>query len=83
MRNYTHNDQTHIADGLLMEDDFINQTARISYAKISYYKFTLLRPSFKDIREELRENIRQSLFHFSSPAAVLMEVNYCAFAAAN
>lgn len=76
MRGKKFNGPSHIADVLLLEDDFIVQTARLQYFKINYYKHTLLRPGLKETREELRESIRNSMFNFCSPAAILNENSF-------
>jgi hypothetical protein len=70
------NDQALIADGLLMNDELNSQTARLAHFKITYYKFTLIRPSFKLAKEELRCNIRNSLFNFNTPSSILDAVNF-------
>jgi hypothetical protein len=83
MRGKNFNDPSHIADVLLLEDDFIAQTARLQYFKINYYKHTLLRPGLKETREELRESIRNSLFNFCRPGQILREINFCRMQSAN
>jgi hypothetical protein len=71
-----HNEQSVIADDLLLSDDFTAQTARLTHFKINYYKFTLIRPSFIQAREILRSNIRDSLFNFVTPSQVLHSVRF-------
>ncbi len=77
------NDQAYIADGLLLADDLLAQSARLAHFKINYYKFTLIRPSFKQTREELRGNIRSSLFNFIHPSFILESVNFYKFELGN
>jgi len=65
------NDQSVLADGLLLEDELISQAARLNYTRVYSYRYTILRPSLRLLREQLREEIRRSLFHFVAPRAIV------------
>ena len=53
-----YNDQAYIAEGFHLDEDFYEQTARLAFFKINSYKLSLLKPSFRQTRNELRQTTR-------------------------
>ncbi len=71
-----YNDQAYIAESFHLAEDFTEQTARLAYFKINSYKLTLIKPSFKKTREELRSNIKSNLFNYTNSGIILADLGF-------
>lgn len=71
-----YNDQAHIADSFALNEDYINQTARLAHFKINSYKLSLIKSSFCKSREELQANLKGSLFNYTDTAVVLSDLGF-------
>lgn len=76
MRHPIYNDQAYIAESFHLSEDFTQQTARLAYFKINSYKLSLVKQSFVNTRQELKENITSSLFNYTSPAIILADLSF-------
>lgn len=71
-----YNDQAYIAGAFQLDEEFIEQTARLAFFKINSYKLTLINSSFKITREELRESIKDSLLNYTDPGIILADLGF-------
>lgn len=77
MEYHLYNDQSYIAEGFKLEENYTEQTARISYFKISSYKLSLTKPAFfKKTRNEIAANLHLSLFNYASPEIILADLGF-------
>ncbi len=71
-----YNDQAYIAESFQLTENFTEQTARLAYFKINSFKLSLIKSSFCKTKEELSENLRSSLFNFTSPGIILADLGF-------
>ncbi len=76
MNHPFYNDQAYIAEGFHMSDDFTAQTARLAFFKINSYKLSLVKSAFTKSREELKGNIKSSLFNYTDPGIILADLGF-------
>lgn len=76
MNHPFYNDQAYIAESFHMAEDFTAQTARLAFFKINSYKLSLIKMSFAQSREELRNNLRNSLLNFTAPGIILADLGF-------
>lgn len=76
MNHPYYSDQAYIAESFSMEEDFISQTARLAFFKINSYKLSMIKSSFTKSREELHENLKTSLFNYTSPEIILADLGF-------
>lgn len=76
MNHPFYNDQAYIAEGFNLSEDFTDQTARLAYFKINSYKLALIKSAFKKTRDELRSNIKSSLFNYTDPGIILADLGF-------
>lgn len=76
MKQPYYSDQAHIAEEFHFLDDHTTQTARLAFFKINSYKLSLINTSFSISREELTGIIKNSLFNYTDPASVLVNVGF-------
>jgi len=70
------NDQAHIAEAFYLNEDYILQTARLALFKINSYKLSLIKASFCKSREELQDNLNNSLFNYTDSADILTDLGF-------
>ena len=73
---YYYNDQASIAESFYLSDDYIAQTARLAFFKINSYKLSLIKASFCKSREELANNIKDSLLNYVEPVFLLSDLGF-------
>lgn len=71
-----YNDQAYIAESFHLVEDFTEQTARLAFFKVNSYKLSLQKPVFTKTRMELKENLTETLFNFTSPAIILADLSF-------
>jgi hypothetical protein len=71
-----YNDQAYIAESFHLVEDFTEQTARLAFFKVNSYKLSLQKSVFTKTRMELKENLNESLFNFTSPAIILADLSF-------
>jgi hypothetical protein len=71
-----YNDQAYIAESFHLVEDFTEQTARLAFFKVNSYKLSLQKSAFTKTRLELKENLTESLFNFTSPAIILADLSF-------
>jgi hypothetical protein len=76
MKPPIYNDQAYIAESFHLSEDFTEQTARLAYFKINSYKLSLAKRSFVNTRQELKTNLSNSLFNYTSPAIILADLAF-------
>ena len=76
MNHPFYNDQAYIAESFHLSEDFTSQTARLAFFKINSYKLSLIKMSFAQSREELRNNLRNSLLNFTPPGIILADLGF-------
>jgi hypothetical protein len=76
MNHPYYNDQAYIAEGFHLDEDFIEQTARLAFFKINSYKLSLIKSAFAKSREELRANLKNSLLNYTSPEIILADLGF-------
>ncbi len=76
MNKLYYNDQSYIAESFRLAEDFTEQNARLAYFKINSFKLSLIKSSFCKTKEELIENLRNSLFNFTSPEIILADQGF-------
>jgi hypothetical protein len=70
------NDQGYIAESFCLSENFTQQTARLAYFKISSYKLSLIKSSFKKTKEELEGNIKCNLLNYTQPGIILADLGF-------
>lgn len=76
MRKPIYNDQAYIAEKFLAIDEQTTQTARLAFFKINSYKLSLIKASFSTSKEELTNNLNNSLFNYTDPGRVLGNLGF-------
>jgi hypothetical protein len=76
MNHPFYNDQAHIAESFNLTEEFTTQTARLAYFKVNSYKLSMIKSSFVRTREELFDNIRNSLLNYTSPGIILADLGF-------
>lgn len=76
MNNLYPNDQAHIAEEFQFIDDHITQTAQLAFLKINSYKLSLINAAFCMSREDLAGIIKNSLFNYTAPEAILADLGF-------
>ncbi len=76
MNQPIYNDQAHIAESFHLVDDFTSQTARLAIFKINSYKLSMVKSSFRETREELKNNLNNSLMNFTDPGIILADLGF-------
>ena len=76
MKQPIYNDQAHIAEEFQFSDDHITQTAQLAFLKINSYKLSLINAAFCMSREELAGIIKNSLFNYTAPEAILADLGF-------
>ena len=76
MNHPFYNDQAYIAESFYLADDFTAQTARLAFFKINSYKLSLVKSVFAKSREELKGNIKSSLFNYTNPGIILADLGF-------
>jgi hypothetical protein len=76
MNKLYYNDQSYIAESFRLAEDFTEQNARLAFFKINSFKLSLIKSSFCKTSEELIENLRNSLFNFTSPEIILADQGF-------
>lgn len=76
MKQPYYSDQAHIAEEFHFLDDHTTQIARLAFFKINSYKLSLINTSFSMSREELSGIIKNSLFNYTDPSSVLVNVGF-------
>lgn len=76
MNQPIYNDQAHIAESFHLVDDFTSQTARLAIFKINSYKLSMVKSSFRETREELKNNLNKSLMNFTDPGIILADLGF-------
>lgn len=76
MNHILFNDQAYIAGSFQLNEDFITQTSLLACFKVVTYKHSLTRASYRSTREELRENINNSLLNYTSPSIILADLGF-------
>lgn len=71
-----YNDQGYIAEGFILDDDYISQTAQLAFFKINSYKLSLVKSSFRETRKELKKNLRETLFNYTNPTIILADTGF-------
>jgi len=70
------NDQAYIAESFYLAEDHTAQTARLAFFKINSYKLSLIKASFSKSREELVNNIKESLLNYTNPGIILADLGF-------
>lgn len=73
MRPIYYNDQAYIAQGFQIDEDYAEQTARLASFKINSYKLTQVKAGLRKTKNELVNNLKQTLFNYTSPAIILAD----------
>jgi hypothetical protein len=76
MKDLYYNDTTYIAQSFHLSEDFTTQTARLAFFKINSYKLSLVKSSFSKSREELVNNLKDSLLNYTSPEIILADLGF-------
>jgi hypothetical protein len=76
MNHILYNDQAYIAGSFQLNEDFITQASLLACFKIVTYKHSLARATYKRTREELRENINNSLLNYTSSCIILADLGF-------
>lgn len=76
MNHPYYSDQAYIAESFSLQEDYIEQIARLAFFKINSYKLTLIKSSFSKSKEELQQNIKSSLLNFTSPEIILADLGF-------
>lgn len=76
MNHPFYNDQAHIAESFSLTEEFTAQTARLAYFKVNSYKLSMIKSSFVKTREELFDNICNSLLNYTSPEIILADLGF-------
>jgi len=70
------NDQAYIAEAFHLDEDYINQMARLAWFKINSYKLSLVNAAFCASKEELTGIIKGSLLNYTDPSTVLFNTGF-------
>ena len=76
MNQPIYNDQAYIAESFQLVDDFTQQTARLAIFKINSYKLSMIKSTFRETREELKNNLNKSLMNFTDPGIILADLGF-------
>lgn len=76
MKNPIYNDQTYIAESFFLNENFTEQTARLTVFKINSYKLSVIKSSFYRTKGELENNLKSNLFNYTSPAIILADLGF-------
>lgn len=76
MNHLLYNDQAYIAGSFQLNEDFIVQSSLLACFKIVTYKQSLIKPSFRKTKQELQENINNSLLNYTSPCIILADMGF-------
>ncbi len=73
-----HNDQVHIAQEFNYMDEHTTQTARLAYFKINSYKLSLIHAALCMTRQELTDILQNTLFNYTAPSDILVNLGFFA-----
>ncbi len=76
MSHIYYNDQAYIAESFHLAEDFTAQTARLAFFKINSYKLSLVKSAFSKSREELTNNLKESMLNYTSPEIILADLGF-------
>ena len=76
MKNLYYNDTGYIAQSFCLSEDYTAQTARLAFFKVNSYKLSLVKTSFNISREELMNNLHDSLLNYTSPEIMLADLGF-------
>lgn len=76
MNHILYNDQAYIAGSFQLNEDFVTQASLLACFKIVTYKHSLARSSYRRTREELKENIKNSLLNYTNPCIILADLGF-------
>jgi hypothetical protein len=76
MNHPFYNDQAYIAESFHLVDDFTAQTARLAFFKINTYKLSIIKAAFRETREELKNNLNNSLLNYTHPGIILADLGF-------
>lgn len=71
-----YNDQAYIAESFHLSEDFTEQAARLAFFKINSYKLSQIKPAFGQSRQELTQNLNNSLFNYTPSAIILADLGF-------
>jgi hypothetical protein len=74
--SYYCNDQAYIAGSFNLDEDYVNQMARLAYFKINSYKLSLVNAAFCASRDELSGIIRGSLLNYTPASDILVQLDF-------
>ncbi len=76
MKDLYYNDTAYIAQSFCLAEDYTEQTARLAFFKVNSYKLSLYKSSFNITRDELVNNLKDSLLHYESPELILADLGF-------
>jgi hypothetical protein len=76
MKHLYYNDQAYIAGSFHLAEDYTAQTARLAFFKINSYKLSLIKSTFSNSREELKDNLKSSLLNYTDPGIILADLGF-------
>ncbi|MBS1760735.1 MAG: hypothetical protein JST23_11490 [Bacteroidetes bacterium] len=76
MKKTIYNDQAYIAESYILNENFTNQTARLTVFKINSYKLSKVCSSFCKTKDELEVNLKNNLFNYTCPAIILADLGF-------
>jgi hypothetical protein len=76
MSHLYYNDQAYIAESFKLAEDYTAQTARLAFFKINSYKLSLIKSTFSNSREELKDNLKSSLLNYTDPGIILADLGF-------
>ncbi len=76
MKDIYYNDTAYIAQSFRLSEDYTAQTARLAFFKVNSYKLSLVKASFTESREELVNNLKDSLLNYTSPEIILADLGF-------
>lgn len=76
MNHPYYNDQAYIAESFHLAENHTAQTARLAFFKINSYKLSIIKASFSKSREELVNNINNSLLNYTNPGIILADLGF-------
>jgi hypothetical protein len=76
MKDLYYNDTAYIAQSFCLSEDYTEQTARLAFFKVNSYKLSCVKSSFSISREELMNNLNDSLLNYTSPEIMLADLGF-------
>jgi hypothetical protein len=76
MKDLYYNDTAYIAQSFYLSDDYTAQNARLASFKVNSYKLSRVKSSFFISRDELLNNLKDSLLNYTSPDIILADLGF-------